>query len=138
MDSGIDPQSSYQQRRPKLNIPPLQTETPSLTGGVQFETTFSEPMITEPTFIEGPSTQLSYTKPSYSRPAFTEPTHTEIPPPQAPLVPNHAPWMDLFAQISSLGTRMEELVVVSDTRFYSIKDRMNQYQAVFISQFEYL
>ena len=98
-----------------------------MTGGVQFETTFFEPMMTEPTFIEGPSTQLSYTKPSYFRLAFIEPTHTEIPPPQAPLVPNHAPWMDLSAQISSLGTHMEELVVVSDTRFYSIKDRMDQY-----------
>ncbi|KAL6331704.1 hypothetical protein AAG906_016700 [Vitis piasezkii] len=46
-----------------------------------------------------------------SGPAFTEPTHTEIPSPQAPLAPDHAPWMDLSAQISSLGTCMEELTV---------------------------
>ena len=46
--------------------------------------------------------------------------------------------MDLSAQISSLGTRMEEFIVVSDTRFYSIEDRMDQYQVGFTSQFEYL
>ena len=46
--------------------------------------------------------------------------------------------MDLFAQISYLGTRMEEFVVVSDTRFYSMEDRMDQYQVGFTSQFEYL
>ena len=46
--------------------------------------------------------------------------------------------MDLFTQISSLGTHMEELVVVSDTRFYSMEDRMDQYQAIFTSYFEYL
>ena len=33
---------------------------------------------------------------------------------------------------------MEELVVVSDTRFYSMEDRMDQYQAGFTSQFEHL
>ena len=41
--------------------------------------------------------------------------------PQASLTPDHASWMDLSALISSLGTRMEELVVISDTRFYSIE-----------------
>ncbi|XP_059592570.1 uncharacterized protein LOC104879149 [Vitis vinifera] len=85
-----------------------------------------------------PSTHPSYTKSSCSGPALTEPTHTEIPPPQASLAPDHASWMDLYAQINSLGTRMEELVVVSDTRFYSMKNRMDQYQAGFTSQFEYL
>ncbi|RVW23052.1 hypothetical protein CK203_102473 [Vitis vinifera] len=65
-------------------IPPLQTE------GVQFEATFSKPMMIELTFTEGPSTQPSYTEPSCSRPAFTEPTHIEIPHPQAPLAPDHA------------------------------------------------
>nr|CAN66968.1 hypothetical protein VITISV_040712 [Vitis vinifera] len=102
-------------------------ETLSQTKGVQFETTFFEPMMIELTFIEGPSTQLSYTELSFSGPAFTKPTHTNIPPPQAPPAPDHAPWMDLSAQISSLGTCMEELVVVSDTRFYSTEDRMDQY-----------
>ena len=33
---------------------------------------------------------------------------------------------------------MEELAVVSDTRFYSMEDRMDQYQTDFTSQFEYL
>ena len=33
---------------------------------------------------------------------------------------------------------MEELAVVSDTRFYSMEDLMDQYQTGFTSQFEYL
>ncbi|RVW34615.1 hypothetical protein CK203_079332 [Vitis vinifera] len=56
----------------------------------------------------------------------------------APHAPEHPPWMDLSAQISSLGTRMEELAVVHDTRFYSVEDRIDQYQAGFTSQFEQL
>ena len=94
--------------------------------------------MTELTFTEGPSTQPSYTKPSYSKHALTEPTHIEIPPPQAPLTLDHDPWMDFSAQVSSIGTRMEELSIVSDTRFYSMEDRMNQYEVGFTSQFEYL
>ena len=132
MEGGVDPQSGYQQRGPELDIPPLQIQR------VQFEATFSKSMMIEPTFTKGPSTQPSYTEPSYSGPAFTQPTHTEIPPPQAPLAPDRAPWMDLSAQINSLGTRMEKLFVVSDTHFYSMKNRMDQYQAGFTSQFEYL
>ena len=95
-------------------------------------------MMIELTFSKGPSTQPSYIEPSCSKPAFTEPTHTEIPPPHAPLTPDHAPWMDLSARISALGTRMKELVVVSDTHFYSMEGRMDQYQAIFTSYFEYL
>ena len=117
MEGGVDPQSGYQQREPKPNFPPLQSK------GVQFEAIFSQP-----TFIAGPSTQ----------PSFTKPPHTEISPPQAPLTPDHAPWMNLSAQINSLGTRMDELFVVSDTRFYSMEDHMDQYQVGFTSQFEYL
>ena len=45
--------------------------------------------------------------------------------------------MDLSTQISSLGTHMEELAVVSDTRFYSIEDHIDQYQSGFTSQFEH-
>ena len=97
------------------HIPPLQSE------GVQFEATFSKLIMSEPTYTERPSTQ----------PSFTEP-------PQAPLTPNHAPWMDLSAQISSLGTHIEEFVVVNDTRFYFMEDRMDQSQVGFTSQFEYL
>ena len=90
-------------------------------------------MMTKPTFIEDPSTLLLNTEPSCFGPTFTEPTHTKIPPPQAPLTHNHAPWMDLFAQINSLGTRMEELVVASNTRFYFMEDRKDRYQAGFTS-----
>ena len=101
---GLDPQSGHQQRGPKLDIPSLQTEIPSQTEGVQFEFTFYEPMMTQLAFIDGPSTQPLYTEPSFSKPAFTKPTYTEIPQPQAPYTLNHAPWMDLSAQISFLGT----------------------------------
>ncbi|RVW92753.1 hypothetical protein CK203_042620 [Vitis vinifera] len=79
-----------------------------------------------------------YTTRPYSQPSFTESPHTEPSPHQAPHVLDHAPWMDLSTQISSIGTRMEELVVVSDTRFYSMEDHMDQYQTGFTSQFEYL
>ena len=73
----------------------------------------------------GPSTQPSYTESSLCGPTFSKPTYIEIPQPQAPPIPNHAFWVDLSTQISSLGTHMEELVVVSDTRFYSMEDRMD-------------
>nr|CAN76703.1 hypothetical protein VITISV_032509 [Vitis vinifera] len=39
---------------------------------------------------------------------------------------------------TSLSTHMEELAIVSDTRFYSMEDCMDQYQTGFTSQFEYL
>ena len=93
-------------------------------------------MMFEPTFIAGPSTQSSFIE-SSSKLAFTKPTHFEIPLAQTPLAPDHAPWIDLSVQISSLSTHMEELAVVSDTRFYSVEDCMDQYQAGFTSQFEY-
>ena len=64
----------------------------------------------------------AYTTRPSSQPSFIEPPHTELSPHQAPHAPNHAHWMDLSAQINSLGTRMEELAIVSDTRFYSMKD----------------
>ncbi|KAL6349634.1 hypothetical protein AAG906_035795 [Vitis piasezkii] len=102
--------------RLEFDIPhPLQTES------VQFEASFPEPMISKPAYTAGPS---------FTEPSFTEPPHPEIPS-QAPHAPDHAPWMDLSAQISSLGTRMEELAVVSDTRFYSMEDRIDQYQTGF-------
>ena len=75
----------------------------------------------EPTYTERPSTQPSF-----------------IEPPQEPLTPDHAPWMDLSAHISSLSTHMEELAIVSDSRFYSMENRMDQYQVSFTSQFEHL
>ena len=86
-----------------------------------------EPMMSELTYTAGPSSQ----------PSFTELPHTEIPS-QAPHAPNHASQMDLSTQISSLGTRMEELAVVNDTRFCSMEDRMDQYQTGFTSKFKHL
>ncbi|WJZ84205.1 hypothetical protein VitviT2T_003820 [Vitis vinifera] len=80
-----------------------------------------EPMISEPAYTAGPS----------------EPYDAEIPF-QAPHTPDHAPWMDLSAQIISLGTRMEELAVVNDTRFHSMEDCIDEYQTSFTSQFEHL
>ena len=109
MEDEVDPQSGFQQREPKLNIPPLQSE------GVQFEATFFESMMSDSTYTAGSSSQ----------PSFTEPPHIEIPPHQAPHAPDHAHWMDLSTRINSLGTRMEELVVASDTQFYSMEDRMD-------------
>ena len=95
MDGRLDPQSGHWQRGPELDILPLQIEIPSYIGGVQFEYTFSESMMTEPNFTEGPSTQSSYTELSFSGLAFTEPTYIEIPPSQTPLAFDYAPWMDL-------------------------------------------
>ena len=82
--------------------------------------------------------ESAYTTGPYSQPSFIESPHTETSPYQTPYAPDHVPWMDLSTQISSLGTRMEELAVVSDTRFYSMEDRMDQYQTDFTSRFEYL
>ncbi|RVW26868.1 hypothetical protein CK203_110953 [Vitis vinifera] len=50
-----------------------------------------------------------------------------------PPAPDHTPWMDLSAQINSLGTRMEELVVASNTHFYFMEDRKDRYQTSFTS-----
>ncbi|KAL6327233.1 hypothetical protein AAG906_015272 [Vitis piasezkii] len=101
MESGLDPHRVFEHRGPKLDIPHLPQ-----SKGIQFEAIFSESMMFEPIYTAGPSSQ----------PSFTEFPHIEIPS-QAPHAPDRA----------SLGTRMEELVVVSDTRFYSIEDRMDQY-----------
>ena len=40
--------------------------------------------------------------------------------------------------LNSLDTCMEELAVASDTHLYSMEDCMDQYQAGFTSQFDYL
>ena len=81
-------------------------------------------------------TKSFYTaRPSY-QPSFIELPHTELPS-QAPHVPDHAPWMDVSAQISSLGTCMEELALVHDTRFYSMDERIDQYHTGFTSRFEH-
>ena len=109
MGGGVDPQRGFEQREPELDIPPLQSK------GVQFKATFSKSMMSESTYTTRPSSQ----------PSLTNPLHIEIPPHQAPHAPDHAPLMDLFAHISYLSTRMEELTMVNDTRFYSIEDHMD-------------
>ncbi|RVW71816.1 hypothetical protein CK203_059211 [Vitis vinifera] len=95
MESRLDPQRGFKQRKLEIDIPPLQSE------GVQFEATFLKSMMSEPTYTAGPFSQSS----------FTESPHTKASPHQAPHTPNHVPWMDLSAHISSLGTRMEELTI---------------------------
>ena len=107
MKDRLDPQRDFEQRGPELDIlPPPQSES------IHVEATFSEPMMTESSFTAGPSSQPSF---------------TELPS-QAPHAPDHAPWMDVSAHISSLGTRMEELDLVHDSRFYSMEEHMDQYQ----------
>ena len=127
MKGGLNPQRYFEQRGPKLDIPP-----PPQSEGIQFEATFSEPMMSEPMMFEP-----TYTAGPSSQPSFTELSHTEIPS-QTAHAPDHAAWMDLSAQINSLSTRMEELAIVGDTRFYSIDDCIDQYQTGFTSQFEHL
>ena len=99
MEDGLDPQRDFEQKRHKLDIPP-----PSQSEGIHVEATFSKPMMTESFYTAGPSSQPSF---------------IELPS-QAPHAPDHAPWMDVSTQISSLRTRMEELALVHDTRFYSM------------------
>ena len=94
--------------------------------------------MSEPTYIAGLSSQPSFTEPPHARTSSHHAPHARTSSHHAPHAPNHTPWMDLSAQISSLGTRMEELAVVSDTRFYSMEDCMDQYQTASISQFQYL
>ena len=77
--------------------------------------------MTEQSFIAGPSSQPSF---------------TELPS-QAPHTPDHAPWTDVSAKISSLGTRMEELALVHDSRFYSMEEHMDQYQTGVTSRFDH-
>ena len=92
IEGGVHPQTDFDHREPEFDIPPLQSE------GGHIEPTISESMMTETGYTAGPSSQ----------PSFTEPHYTHTSPGQAPHAPEHAPWMELSAQISSLGTRIEE------------------------------
>ncbi|RVX03985.1 hypothetical protein CK203_021713 [Vitis vinifera] len=56
MEDGLDPQRDFEQRGPKLDIPP-----PPQSKGIHVETTFSEPMMTESSYTAGPSSQPSFT-----------------------------------------------------------------------------
>ena len=116
MENGLDPQRDFEQRRTKHDIPP-----PPQSEGIHVEATFSKSMMTEGSFTVGPSSQPSF---------------TELPS-QAPHAPDHAPWMDVSAQISSLGTRMEELALVHDSRFYSMEEHLDQYQTGVTSRFDH-
>ncbi|RVW83754.1 hypothetical protein CK203_041831 [Vitis vinifera] len=64
-----------------------------------------------------PSARFEHREPDgpSGQPSFTEPHYTHTSPGQAPDAAEHAPWMELSAQITSLGTRIEE--------------RMDQHQA---------
>ncbi|RVX14374.1 hypothetical protein CK203_017259 [Vitis vinifera] len=67
----------------------------------------------------------------------------DIPPPpqleglHTPHAPDHVPWIDVLAQISSLGTRMEELALVHDSRFYFMEEHMDQCQTGVTSWFDH-
>ena len=104
MEDELDPQRDFEQRGPELDIPPSpQSE------GIHVEATFSKPMMTEPSYTAGPSSQPSF---------------TELPS-QAPHAVDHVHWMDVSAQISFLGTRIEELALVHDSNFYSMEEHMD-------------
>ncbi|RVX05237.1 hypothetical protein CK203_020112 [Vitis vinifera] len=45
--------------------------------------------------------------------------------------------MDVSIQISSLGTRMEELALVHDSHFYSTEEHLDQYQTRVTSRFDH-
>ena len=122
MEGGVDSQRDFDHIEIEFDIPSQQSE------GGQLGVTLSEPMMFEPVYTTGPSSQ----------PSFTEPPHVQTSAHQAPYAPGQAPWMDLATQISSLGTSMEELAVVSNTRFYSMEDCMDHYQFGFTDQFECL
>ena len=112
----MDPQRDFEHRGPELDIPP-----PHQSEGIHVEATFSELMMTESSFTAGPSSQPSFTELPY----------------QAPHVLDHAPWMDISAQISSLGTCMEKLALVHDSSIYSMEDHLDQYQTGVTSQFDH-
>ena len=85
-------------------------------------------MMTEPSFTTGPSSQ----------PSFIElPSQAPHAPNHAPHAPDHAPWIDVSSQISFLGTRMEELALTHDSRFYSMEEHMDQYQTGVTSRFDH-
>ena len=115
MEDGLDLQMDFEQRGPELDIP-----SPPQSEGIHVEATFSEPMI-KSSFAAGPSSQ---------------PLFIELPS-EALHTPDHAPWMDVSAQISSLGTRMEELALTHDSRFYSMEEHMDQYQTGVTSRFDH-
>ena len=87
------------------------------------------------TIAEGTTSEVVHTAGTSSQPSFTDPPHAHTSPHKAPYGPSQA-WMDLGAQISSLGARIEELAIVKDMRFHSMEDRMDHYQTSFTEQFQ--
>nr|CAN61574.1 hypothetical protein VITISV_023349 [Vitis vinifera] len=120
MEGGVAPQKDYEHTQTKFDIHPPQFE------GCQLGATLSGGVMSEAMHTTGTSSQ----------PSFTDPPHAHTSPHQAPYDPSQTPWMDLGAQISSLGTQMEELAVVNDMQFYSMEDRMDHYQTGFTEQFQ--
>ena len=64
MEGGVDPQRGFEQIEPELDIP-----SPPQLEGIHFDATFSESMMTEPSYTAGPSFQ----------PSFIKLPHTKIP-----------------------------------------------------------
>ena len=113
--------------------------------GQEFEATIAE----EPLFTEYPDIPFQTSQPEQTIPAgetFTKPAFTKVPlPPATKFTATHESpqvkqqyWMNLFEKISSLGTQIEKLVLISDHQFYSIEDHMDRYQANFTTQIEQL
>ena len=119
MEGGVAPQRDYEHTQTEFDI------QAKLSEGCQLGLTVSGGMTFDAMHTTGTSSQ----------PLFTDPPHAHTSPHQAPYGPSQA-WMDLGAQISSLGTRMEELAVVNDMQFYSMEDRMDHYQTGFTEQFQ--
>ena len=92
MEGGVHPQTDFKHREAEFDIPPRQTE------GGHIDPTISDAVMTETGYTAGPSGQ----------PSFTEPHYTHTSPGQAPDAAAHEHWMELSAQITSLGTRIEE------------------------------
>ena len=59
--------------------------------------------------------------------------HAEVPP-----VVDESPLYEVRAKISSLASRIEELVVVEDSHFSSIEARIESYETQLTSQYEHL
>ena len=110
MEGGVHPQTDFDHREPEFDIPPRQSE------GGHIDPTISDAMMTKTGYTAGPSGQ----------PSFTEPHYTHTSPGQAPHAPEHAPWMELSAQISSLGTRIEERMDQQQATYEHILQRLDR------------
>ncbi|KAL6325068.1 hypothetical protein AAG906_022276 [Vitis piasezkii] len=116
MEDGLDPQRDLEQRGPELDIPP-----PHQLEGIHVEATFSEPMMTEPSFTR--ALHLAHRSPSYLLGLL-----------MLPII--HLGWT--CRQISSLGTRMEELAWFMILAFIPWRIASIKMSVGFTSRFEHL